>query len=118
MHSKRLPFRRSADHEMSEDMALYSLKPVLDVLFGIGALVMFGEFIIALRRAVSLRFTAARIMELCVCIFLFVICLDWISAFMFFKDTFAPIVWGLLTGKDSSQGGGVLGHIVTSILKY
>jgi hypothetical protein len=104
---------------MSEDLlSLYSLKPILDVLFGLGALAMFGEFIIVLRRAVSLRFTVSRVIELSVCIFLFVLCLDWMSAFMFFRNAFAPIVWGLLTGKDSSPSGSVLGYLVLSILNY
>jgi hypothetical protein len=97
---------------------LYSLKPVLDVLFGIGALVMFGEFIIVLRRAVSMRFTAARVVELCVCIFLFVVCLDWVSAFIFFENTFAPIVWSLLSGKQSTQCSLVLGGVIALMLRH
>jgi hypothetical protein len=104
---------------MSEDLlGLGSLKPVLDVFFGFGAIVMFAEFIIVLRRAVSVRFTAGRVIELSVCVFLFVVCLDWMSAFMFFKNTFAPIVWSILTGKDSSQTNHVLGHLMEMIGSY
>jgi hypothetical protein len=87
---------------MSETLSgLYVLKPILDAAFGIAAIVMFAEFIIVLRRAVSLRFTAGRIVELCVCAFIFVICLDWVAGFNFFKNTIAPIIWNILNGGNS-----------------
>jgi hypothetical protein len=85
---------------MSESLSsLYILKPILDALFGVAALVMFGEFIIVLRRAVTVRLTAGRIVELCICAFIFVICLDWVAGFDFFKNTVAPIVWSILNGS-------------------
>jgi hypothetical protein len=88
---------------MSESFAgLSVLKPILDTLFGIAAIVMFAEFMIVLRRAVSLRFTVGRIIELCVCAFIFVICLDWVAGFDFFKNTVAPIVWSILNGGNSA----------------
>jgi hypothetical protein len=94
---------------MSEDLVgLYSLKPIIDVLFGFGAIVMFAEFVIVLRHALTMRFTAGRIVELCLCAFLFVICLDWVSAFLFFKNTFAPIIWNILNGGTASQATGEL----------
>lgn len=93
---------------------IYPLKPVLDVLFGFGAIVMFAEFIIVLRRAVSLRFTAGRIIELSICAFLFALCLDWVSAFMFFKNTIAPLVWSILTGNGASQMSGTLSLLTGS----
>jgi hypothetical protein len=87
---------------MSESFAgLSVLKPILDTLFGIAAIVMFAEFLIVLKRAVSLRFTAGRLVELFVCAFLFVICLDWVAGFDFFKNTVAPIVWSILNGGNS-----------------
>jgi hypothetical protein len=87
---------------MSEPLlGLYVLKPILDTLFGVAAIVMFAEFIIVLRRAVSLRFTAGRIVELCICAFIFVICLDWVAGFNFFRNTVAPLVWGILNGGNS-----------------
>lgn len=87
---------------MSEPLlGLPVLKPILDTLFGVAAIVMFAEFIIVLRRAVSLRFTAGRIVELCVCAFIFVVCLDWVAGFNFFKNTIAPLVWSILNGGNS-----------------
>jgi hypothetical protein len=87
---------------MSEfSTGLSVLKPILDALFGAAAIVMFAEFIIVLRRAVSLRFTAGRVVELCVCAFIFVVCLDWVAGFDFFKNTIAPIVWSILNGSSS-----------------
>ena len=77
------------------------LKPILDVLFGLGAIIMFGEIVILLYRAVTLKFTAINIAKLVIYIFLLVICLDWVAGFNFFRDTFAPVVWNMLNG-----GGG------------
>jgi hypothetical protein len=87
---------------LSENLsALSVLKPILDALFGVAAIVMFAEFLIVLRRAVQLRFTAGRLVELCVIAFIFVICLDWVAGFDFFKNTIAPIVWNILNGGSS-----------------
>jgi uncharacterized membrane protein (DUF373 family) len=72
------------------------LKPILDAIFGIGAIVMFGEMIMILYHTVTYRFTPKRFVELATCTFLFVICLDWVSGFRFFENTVAPIVWDLL----------------------
>jgi len=74
------------------------LKPFLDVMFGVGAIVMFGEIIVVLYRAVTLRFTAVYIAKLVVYGFLLAVCLDWVAGFNFFRDTFAPAVWNMLNG--------------------
>ena len=87
---------------MSESLShLYILKPILDAIFGIASIVMFAEFIIVLRRAVTVRLTAGRVVELCICAFLFVICLDWVEGYDFFKNTIAPIVWSILNGGNA-----------------
>nr|MDO8133939.1 hypothetical protein [Candidatus Njordarchaeum guaymaensis] len=74
------------------------LKPVLDAMFGVGAIVMFGEIVVVLYRAVTLRFTAVYIAKLVVYGFLLAVCLDWVAGFNFFRDTFAPAVWNMLNG--------------------
>nr|MDO8099872.1 hypothetical protein [Candidatus Njordarchaeota archaeon] len=78
------------------------LKPILDAMFGIGAIVFFGEIILVLYRTVTLRFTLGRIFELSICIFLFALCLDWVSGFYFFKNIIAPIVWNFLNSAETS----------------
>lgn len=78
------------------------LKPILDLGFGIGALIMFGEIIIVLYRAFTLRFTTVYIAKLVVYIFILVVCLDWVAGFYFFRDTFAPGVWNMLNSSVSS----------------
>jgi len=78
-----------------------ALKPILDMLFGIGAIVMFGEIVLCLWRAMSSRFTAGRIVELAIFGFLFATCLDWVTGFNFFKNTVAPLVWKLLGAAPS-----------------
>jgi hypothetical protein len=75
------------------------IKPILDVIFGIGAIVMFGELIMILYHTVAYRFTPRRIIELATCIFLFAICLDWVSGFNFFENVVAPIVWNFLNSS-------------------
>jgi len=77
------------------------LKPILDAMFGIGAVVMFGEVIIVLYHTVTYRFTPRRIIELSICIFLFALCLDWVSGFNFFKNVVAPIVWDFLNSEKT-----------------
>jgi hypothetical protein len=74
------------------------LKPILDFMFGVGAIILFGEIIVVLYRAVTLRFTPAHIAKLFVYGFLLAICLDWVAGFNFFKDTIAPAVWNMLNG--------------------
>jgi hypothetical protein len=82
---------------MSESLLAGStLKPILDILFGIGAIIMFAELLIVLRRAFTFNFSAARIVQIIICAFTFVMCLDWAAGFNFFKDTVAPLVWRLL----------------------
>lgn len=76
-----------------------TLKPILDAAFGIGAIVMFGELILILYHTVTYRFTPRRVMELSTCIFLFAICLDWVSGFNFFENVVAPIVWNFLNSS-------------------
>jgi hypothetical protein len=78
------------------------LKPILDVTFGIGALIMFGEIIIVLYRASTLRFTPVYIAKLVVYIFILVVCLDWVAGFYFFRDTFAPAIWDMLNSSGSA----------------
>lgn len=81
---------------------ILALKPVLDIFFGIGAIVMFAEFLIVFRRATTYNFSAGRIVELIVCAMIFVICLDWYAGFNFFKDVLAPLVWSLLNGSGTT----------------
>nr|MDO8100186.1 hypothetical protein [Candidatus Njordarchaeota archaeon] len=78
---------------------ILTLKPVLDIFFGIGAVVMFAELLIVFRRATTYNFSAGRIVELVVSSTIFVICLDWVAGFYFFKDVVAPLVWSLLNGS-------------------
>lgn len=73
-----------------------SLKPILDIMFGFGAIVIFGEIMIVIYHSVTYRFTAVRMVELIVYGFLFAICLDWLAGFNFFENTIAPIVWSML----------------------
>jgi predicted membrane channel-forming protein YqfA (hemolysin III family) len=73
-----------------------ALKPVIDIFFGIGALLMFAELLIAIKRAIAINFSASRILTIIVYGFLFVVCLDWVTGFNFFENTVAPIVWKLL----------------------
>jgi hypothetical protein len=75
---------------------LVSLKPVLDIMFGFGAIVIFGEILFVIYHSVTYRFTAVRIVELIVYGFLFAICLDWLAGFNFFENTVAPIIWSIL----------------------
>ncbi len=75
---------------------LMSLKPVVDIMFGIGAILIFAEIIIVMYHSVTYRFTAVRIVELIVYGFLFAVCLDWLASFNFFENTVAPLVWSLL----------------------
>lgn len=77
------------------------LNPILDICFGIGAIIMFGELILVLKRGVSSAFTTRCVVELAVFGFLFAVCLDWVAGFNFFRDTVAPLVWKLL-GVSSS----------------
>jgi len=86
------------------------LKPILDAMFGVGAIVFFGETILVLYRAVTLRFTLGRIFELSICIFLFALCLDWVSGFNFFKNILVPIAWNFLSsaGTDQIPANGLL----------
>jgi len=77
-------------------------KPILDALFGIGAILIFGEIIAVTYHCITYRFTAVRIVELLVYGFIFAVCLDWVVGFNFFKDTVAPAVWSILNG---SSGG-------------
>jgi hypothetical protein len=79
------------------------LKPILDAIFGIGAVVMFGELIIVLYHAITYRFTPKCIIEVSICIFLFALCLDWVSGFNFFKNVVAPIIWNFLNSTEASQ---------------
>jgi low temperature requirement protein LtrA len=72
------------------------LEPILDVLFGIGAIIIFGEIIVVLYRSVTYKFTAIQIVELLVYGFIFAVCLDWVAGFNFFKDIVAPAVWKML----------------------
>lgn len=76
-----------------------ALKPFLDLMFGLGAIAMFGEIIMVLHSAISIRFTIGRITELVISSFLFVICLDWTTGFYFFENTIAPLVWNTLNSK-------------------
>jgi hypothetical protein len=73
-----------------------ALKPVIDIFFGIGALLMFGELLIAIKRALYINFSATRILTIIVYGFLFAVCVDWVAGFNFFENTVAPIVWKLL----------------------
>ena len=63
---------------------------------GLVAIIMFAELLIVLRRAMSYNFTAGRIVQLIICAFIFVMCLDWTAGFNFFKNAMAPLVWRLL----------------------
>jgi hypothetical protein len=80
---------------------ILTLKPVLDIFFGIGAVVMFAEVLIVFRRAMTYNFSAGRIVELVVCSVMFVICLDWTAGFYFFKNVVAPFIWSLLNGTGT-----------------
>jgi hypothetical protein len=73
--------------------------PILDVIFGIGAVITFANLIIAFYRAVTFRFTPMDVLKIVVYAFIFVICLDWVAGFNFFKNTFAPLVWNLLNSQ-------------------
>jgi hypothetical protein len=73
-----------------------AVKPVIDIFFGIGALLMFGELLLAIKRALSINFSATRILTIIVYGFLFAVCLDWVTGFYFFENTVAPLVWQLL----------------------
>ena len=77
-------------------LAATALKPVIDIFFGIGALLMFAELLIAIKRALSINFSATRILAILVYGFLFAICVDWVAGFNFFENTVAPLVWQLL----------------------
>ena len=74
------------------------LEPVLGILFGVGAIVIFAEISVLLYRCVTYRFTAVRIVELLVYGFIFAVCLDWVAGFNFFKETVAPVIWKMLSG--------------------
>lgn len=78
------------------------LKSVLDAMFGIGAIMMFGEIILVLYRTATMRFTLGRIIEFCIFVFLFAFCLDWVSGFNFFENIIAPIVWNFLNSAGTS----------------
>jgi hypothetical protein len=74
------------------------LEPVLNLLFGVGAIIIFAEIIVLLYRSVTYKFTAVRIVELLVYGFIFAVCLDWVAGFNFFKNTIAPAIWKMLGG--------------------
>jgi hypothetical protein len=78
------------------------LRQVLNTMFGIGAIVMFGEIILVLYRTATTRFTIGRIVEFCIFVLLFTFCLDWVSGFNFFENIFAPIVWNFLNSASTS----------------
>ena len=82
-------------------LAATALKPVIDIFFGIGALLMFAELLIAIKRALSINFSAMRILTIIVYGFLFAVCVDWVAGFYFFEDTVAPLVWQLLGASPS-----------------
>ena len=77
-------------------LAAIALKPVIDIFFGVGALLMFAELLIAIKRALSINFSATRILTIIVYGFLFAVCVDWVAGFYFFENTVAPLVWQLL----------------------
>lgn len=81
---------------MATPLILSPLKPVLDILFGFGAIVIFGDIMLFIYRSVTYKFTSVRIIELFVLGFLFAICLDWVAGFNFFENTVAPMVWSIL----------------------
>lgn len=81
---------------MASPLVLPPLKPVLDILFGFGAIAIFGDIMLVIYHSVTYRFTPVRIVELIVLGFLFAICLDWVAGFNFFENTVAPLVWSIL----------------------
>jgi hypothetical protein len=70
------------------------LKPVLGIFFSIGAIVMFGELLIAIKTVLSFNFSAGRIPHNCPQIPLrHSPRLG--SGFNLFENTVAPLVWRL-----------------------
>jgi hypothetical protein len=66
-------------------LAVNALKLVRDVFFGIGAIIMFAELPIAIKRALSINFSAMRIVTKIVHGFLFAVCVDSVAGFNFSK---------------------------------
>jgi hypothetical protein len=69
----------------------WPLKTILNILFGFGAVSMFAEFLIFLRRAFAFNFTAGRIVQLIVCAFILVMCLAWTAGLNSFQNTIVPL---------------------------
>ncbi|WXG43051.1 MAG: hypothetical protein WED04_03150 [Promethearchaeati archaeon SRVP18_Atabeyarchaeia-1] len=73
-----------------------AVEHIVDVLFSIGAIVVFAQLLFAVRRGVSSGFTPRRVVEIAVDAVILVVCLDWVAGFDFFRDTVAPQVWSFL----------------------
>jgi uncharacterized membrane protein len=75
-----------------------ALDPIVNLVFGIAALLVFARLLLTIYHGATERFTGSVILQIGVLSFIFVICLDWVSGFNFFKDKLAPFIWNILNG--------------------
>jgi len=78
-----------------------ALFPIINVLFGIGAFIVFVTLITTIYHGATERFTGSLILKIGVLSFIFVICLDWVSGFNFFQKVLAPFIWNILNGTTT-----------------
>lgn len=76
-----------------------ALFPIVNLFFGIGAFFVFITLLTTIYHGAMERFTGALIIKIAVLSFIFVICLDWVSGFNFFKNVLAPFIWNTLNGS-------------------